>query len=316
MFLCNTKILPLTHLQLSGPVIRITPDEVHLSDPENYEILHSVGTKYAKPASYYGALGAGYSTFVAGPPEIHRPRRAKLDPYFSRQKVISLEHLVQSRAAKLLQIITSRFAEDREVDLYHAFRSVSVDVISDYAFGESYELLEREDLGKEYFDNLAGLGPSWWVFQQWPAVQTFALSLPVGVSKAMNKSLNQILTLLEVRIIHISPFVPIPFHTAWERTILTLLIPASQNPSPHRQSPDGRRRETRKAVYLRRPPHASRGLRDPDARSSEGRSLRHPQRGFGHDWQCNDRRGLQHRDESRDISSFDRGVKDCVPRPG
>jgi cytochrome P450 len=179
-------------------VVRITPDEVHLSDPENYEVMHCVGTKYSKSTAFYGALGAGYSTFVSGTAEVHKPRRAKLDPFFSRRKVLNLEHLVQSRAEKLLEIISSKFSRNEAVDLHHAFRSISVDIISDYAFGESYELLARDDLGREFFEMVVGIGPTWWFFQQWPAMQTLALSLPTAVAKAMSKPLKQVLTLLEV----------------------------------------------------------------------------------------------------------------------
>ncbi|RDW56886.1 hypothetical protein BP5796_12953 [Coleophoma crateriformis] len=174
-----------------GPVVRITPDEVHLSDPENHEVIHSVGSKYAKATPYYSALGAGYSTFTAGPNEVHKLRRARLDPFFSRRNVIKMEYLVQSRAAKLLHIMSSKFSAGAAVDLHHAFRSISVDVISDYAFGESYSLLDRDDLGREFFELTGGIGPTWWVFQQWPALQAFALSLPLSVAKAMSKPLKQ-----------------------------------------------------------------------------------------------------------------------------
>lgn len=178
--------------------MRITPDEVHLSDPQNYEVLHCVGSKYAKSIPYYGALGGGYSTFGASTTEVHKPRRAKLDPFFSRRNVLSLEYLVQARAETLTEIMNSKFAQNEAVDLHHAFRSISVDVISDYAFGKSYELLAREDLGKEFFELVCGLGPVWWIFQQWPALQALAMSTPPAIAKLMNKSLKQTLTLLEV----------------------------------------------------------------------------------------------------------------------
>jgi cytochrome P450 len=184
--------------QFLGPVVRITPDEAHLSDPDNYQVMHCIGTKYPKSTQFYGAFGAGYSTFTAGPVDVHKARRARLDPFFSRRNVLNLEYLVQLRAEKLLEIISSKFSRNEAVDLHHAFRAISVDVISDYAFAESYELLARDDLGREFFDLVTGIGPTWWFFQQWPAMQKLALSLPPAVAKAMSKSLKQVLTLLEV----------------------------------------------------------------------------------------------------------------------
>lgn len=187
-----------------GDVVRITPDEVHLNNPDHYEVIYSMGSKYAKVGQFYGALGAGYSTFTAGPAEVHRPRRAKLNPFFSRQSVIKLEHVVQSRAKHLLKIIASKFSRSESVDLHHAFRSISVDVISDYAFGKSYDLLSRDDLGREFFDLTGGIGPTWWVFQQWPSLQALALALPSSIAKKMSKPLAHVLTLLEVSCFSIS----------------------------------------------------------------------------------------------------------------
>ena len=178
--------------------MRITPDEVHLSDPDNYELIYCVGSKYGKSSAFYSALGAGYSTFTAGPPEVHKPRRARLDPFFSRRNVLKMEYLVDSRIEKLESIITSKFSRGEAVDLHHAFRAISVDVITDYAFGESYELIERDDLGREFWDLTTGIGPPWWVFQQWPLVQQIAMSLPPAVVKATSGPVKLILTLLEV----------------------------------------------------------------------------------------------------------------------
>lgn len=183
--------------------------------------MHCVGTKYPKSTQFYGALGAGYSTFTAGPVEVHKPRRARLDPFFSRRNVLNLEYLVQARAQKLLEIISSKFSTNEAVDLHHAFRAISVDVISDYAFGESYELMARDDLGRKFFDLVTGIGPTWWFFQQWPAMQKLALALPPAVAMAMSKPLKQVLTLLEVL------YVPLP---------LQMNIDASSNPDPKSSS--------------------------------------------------------------------------------
>lgn len=181
-----------------GPVIRITPDEIHLSDPDNYEILHCVGTKYAKPLSFYDSLGVHFSSFGAGRNDVHRSRRRLLDPFFSRQMVLKLEGIVQTRVQKLLHLMKAKFSRKEAIDIHHAFRAISVDVITDYAFGESYDLLDKDDIGREFFAMVAGIGPGMWAFQQWPLLQKFALSLPPAFSKALSKPLKHIINLQEV----------------------------------------------------------------------------------------------------------------------
>jgi cytochrome P450 len=178
--------------------VRITPDEVHLSDPNNYEIIYSVGTKYAKSSPFYDAFGIRYSTFSTGPNNVHRVRRGRLDPFFSRRTVLQLEHIVEARAEKLTRLLSSKFANNEAVDLHHAFRAISVDVITDYAFGESYHILDTPDLGLNFFEMVQGIGPTMWIFQQWPALQKLSLSLPASVAGRMSKPLKHVLNLQKV----------------------------------------------------------------------------------------------------------------------
>src|SRR2546421_11656539 len=118
--------------------------------------MHCVGTKYPKSTQFYDGFGIGYSTFSCGPNDVHRVRRGMLDPFFSRRNVLNLEHIVQAKAEKLSHIVSSRFSRNEAVDLHHSFRSISVDVITDYAFGESYDLMDKKDLGAEFFAMVSG----------------------------------------------------------------------------------------------------------------------------------------------------------------
>ncbi len=85
-------------------------------------------------------------------------RRAALNPMFSRKLVLELEDVVQDKASKLSDRLESGLKSGNPdgVDLHFGFRAVSVDVISDYAFGDCYNLLERADFGKYFFDMVKG----------------------------------------------------------------------------------------------------------------------------------------------------------------
>jgi len=146
-----------------GPVVRITPDEIHLSDPDNYERIHHVGSKYSKCPQFYGCFGLEYGTFITPSSEVHRQRRGRLNPLFSRKMVLELEGVVQSKAEKLCTLLDKKFSLGLPVDLHHGFRAISVDVITDYGFNKCYDLLDEPDLGLNFFAMVQGIGPAMWI---------------------------------------------------------------------------------------------------------------------------------------------------------
>jgi hypothetical protein len=94
--------------------------------------------------------------------------------------------------------VTQKFSVGQDVDLHHAFRAVSIDVITEYGFNKCYDLLDEPDLGRHFFLMVRGIGPSLWVYQQWPELQ-IANNLPTSVLKKMSPELAQVLTLQEVQ---------------------------------------------------------------------------------------------------------------------
>ena len=83
-------------------------------------------------------------------------RRAALNPFFWRERTLELEEIVQQKAKKLVSRMQSAFDTTGQIELHCGFRAVSVDVITDYAFDNSYELLSKPDFGKGSVDLLLG----------------------------------------------------------------------------------------------------------------------------------------------------------------
>lgn len=183
--------------QKYGPVVRITPDEASLSDPENYETIYYVGSRYAKAPRYYDAFGLKYASFTTCPNDLHKLRRGPLNKFFSRAMVLDLQNIVQEKAGKLCTLISKHSATGEAVDIHHGFRAVSIDVITDYGFNHCYDLLDSPDLGKKFFELVRGIGPALWVFQQWPELSIMN-GLPTWMLKKMSPPLAQILNLQAV----------------------------------------------------------------------------------------------------------------------
>jgi len=125
-----------------------------------------VGSKFWKSPHFYGSWGLNTAAVTTLRNEVHRVRRAAINPLFSRKVVLDLEGIVQSKVQKLCQRLSETLRVGKPMDLHHGFRAVSVDVITDYAFDNCYNLLDRPSLGAEFFAVIRGMTPALWIFQQ------------------------------------------------------------------------------------------------------------------------------------------------------
>jgi hypothetical protein len=112
--------------------------------------------------------------------------------------VLELEDVVQSKAEKLCELVSKKCSRGESMDLHHGLRAVSVDVFTDYAFGNCYNLLDRPDLGLDFFAMVQGIGPTMWIFFQWPGLQKILLSIPPPIAMRMSPPLKQVLSLQAV----------------------------------------------------------------------------------------------------------------------
>ncbi|PGG96980.1 hypothetical protein AJ79_09387 [Helicocarpus griseus UAMH5409] len=178
-----------------GPVVRITPSEVHLSDPGNYDKINFVGTPYVKDPAFYHRFGNDHSSFSTISNEEHRIKRAALGTFFSQKRVLELEDIVQAKAQKLEDRMRSELDTSGRINLHHGFRAISVDVITDYAFDDCYDFLSQGDFGRPFFNMIRGTGTAIWFFQQFPFVQPIALAAPFWLVKIMSAPIARVMTL-------------------------------------------------------------------------------------------------------------------------
>lgn len=116
-----------------------------------------------------------------------------MNPMFSHRRVRELEPLVQDKVLKLCKLMQDGIARAVPVDLHHAFRAVSIDVISDFAFNRSYDFLDRDDLGAYFFRIVRGIGPAMWLFQQLPSFQAAALRVPPWLMPYLSGPLGHVM---------------------------------------------------------------------------------------------------------------------------
>lgn len=169
-----------------------------MSDLENYDKIYYVGSRYSKDANFYGAFGNENSSFTTPANELHRQRRTGLNSFFSRKIVIDLEDIVQDKARKVCKAIDKTIATGKPMDLHHALRAVSIDVITEYAFGESYGLLDTPDFGYDFFMLVLRLGPAAWIFRQAPWLKTVLRSIPESLVRVVSAPMTNVIDMQRV----------------------------------------------------------------------------------------------------------------------
>jgi cytochrome P450 len=174
----------------TGPVVRISPTEIHLADPDNYEKVYYVGSKAPSKAPYfYDSFGLNTAAFGTASNELHRIRRAVINPVFSRKAVLELESIVQEKTAKLVKRMNGLLAEKQPVDLHHGYRALSVDVISDYAFDNDSKQLDSPTFAASFYEMAGDLLVRGWILQAFPFLLPLSKMVTLRMAKKMSKAL-------------------------------------------------------------------------------------------------------------------------------
>ncbi|KAI2635632.1 cytochrome P450 family protein [Hypomontagnella submonticulosa] len=141
------------------PIIRITPTEVSIADPDFVDSIYSPGTghKRDKDAQKVKALGINTSMGGAVAHDLHRRRRDPLNPFFSHQSITrlapKLNDKVQQMEDQFLQ--AEKSAEVLNLsDIYYGFTN---DVVDECCFGHNEDLVGDPVLAHVRRENVNGV---------------------------------------------------------------------------------------------------------------------------------------------------------------
>ncbi|KAF2118511.1 cytochrome P450 [Lophiotrema nucula] len=126
-----------------GPIVRLSPSEVGVSDLGAFKEIHKIGTKYLK-SNWYQKLAnfpkLGLFTMIE--PREHGQRRKLLSRPFSRTYLVEhWEEVVREKALLCVEKIRDDATRDT-ADVYNWWMLLASDVSAHLAFGESFGMLE------------------------------------------------------------------------------------------------------------------------------------------------------------------------------
>lgn len=129
-----------------GPVVRITPWEIHIKDPDYYSTVYAGPGKHRNKDPWFSFISFPQSIFSTNGHELHRARRKVITQFFKKNAVAAAEPLVHENTEALSKHFSSACEIQQPLELHTAFYSFTSDMLSQYAFGS--------ELGFRYLNEL------------------------------------------------------------------------------------------------------------------------------------------------------------------
>ncbi|MCJ1437947.1 hypothetical protein MMC27_007334 [Xylographa pallens] len=176
-----------------GPVVRLTPNEVHFNDPEFLDTVYpGPRRKTNKPLWFAHRTGTPYSIVSTPDHDLHRRRRNALNSFFSVASVRRLEPIITEHLEKLLSRMEISGKSGDVLQMHHIFKACASDVITVYAFDDSFSFMNEPDYGKSFFDSTDVFFYMTHLFALVPALVQFAQNAPSWLLKIFIPNLAQL----------------------------------------------------------------------------------------------------------------------------
>jgi hypothetical protein len=144
-----------------GPIVRISPYELHINDPTFFDTLYQQNAhfdKYAWAVDGFAAFGAAIMTASH---DLHRARRAPLNPFFSKAKVSSRQDIIHNNLSRLSSRISKLAETGKEFDIGAAVGAYVRDITNEFILGKTYDCLGKEDFDAAMVVVSQGAGSMW-----------------------------------------------------------------------------------------------------------------------------------------------------------
>lgn len=194
------RIRDLSQHCASGPVVRINPYELHVSDPDFYDELYTGQTrkrnKLAWSADMFIVPGSMLSTIDH---DLHRKRRAPLAPYFSLSAIRRFDPVIRGKLEALSRRLDEYRRSGQPVNLDLAFTALTTDIITQYAFGRSDDLLKANDFNPEWLPLLREASEQSLLTKQMPWLMHTMRKIPLNWMVMLKPELTSFIRFQAVR---------------------------------------------------------------------------------------------------------------------
>lgn len=131
--------------------------------------------------------------------DMHRVRRAALNPFFSKQKVATLEPLIETKIDQLSQRLQELASSAKVVSVSNAYSALNMDIITEYAMIKGFDNLQAKDFNRDMSETVKGAIKIWQWAKHLPIILWLHERTPLWVIKKISPPMAQWITLNQVR---------------------------------------------------------------------------------------------------------------------
>ncbi|KAK1143049.1 hypothetical protein N8T08_007113 [Aspergillus melleus] len=162
-----------------GPIIRISPNEVHIQDSSFFDEMFSQNLHWDKPDHLQYRFSNATGTFPTPKHEIHRRRRAAINPFFSKQRIGEVSWIMQEQLNALCTRLRKEYqGTDQVLRLDWMWGCITSDSIVRYCFDQSYGFLDAPDFKSPFVQAMIDLLDGVHLVTQFPWVMSILNALP------------------------------------------------------------------------------------------------------------------------------------------
>ncbi|KAF9873291.1 CND5p [Colletotrichum karsti] len=169
-----------------GPVIRASPDRVHVSDPDFFHEVYSSGSKYMKdPAFFQSSGGIPEALPAIVDVEYHRRRRRLINDLFSAKSMEALSHLVLKVVQNALKKCHEHHDERKVLDIQRLYTGITIDTIMRVLCDRTLNFIEATDEEPPFLATLRTFSESFFLLKHFPILIWMALNIPKRIAAKM-----------------------------------------------------------------------------------------------------------------------------------
>ncbi|KAK1139549.1 hypothetical protein N8T08_000689 [Aspergillus melleus] len=173
------------HKSYNSSIIRVSPNHVHVNDPEFYKKLFAIGSPFRKARCFYHAFGLSSAIGSEWDPKTHHRHRAAMNPGFSPKSLASFTPTILRHTRGSMDDIAARGRKGMAIIVPRHAKSLTVDVVSEVTFGRPLGLIGSLDEEPIVLRDLSAFMSQFHMVKHIPAWRWLLTNIPGGLSKQL-----------------------------------------------------------------------------------------------------------------------------------